>query len=70
MKILKSEKDLKNLPESPFIIEELVPFKKELATTIARNQNGEIEIFPIVEMMFNETSNQVEFVICPAQSSE
>ncbi len=51
--------------ESPFIIEELVPFKKELATTIARNQNGEIEIFPIVEMMFNEISNQVEFVICP-----
>jgi 5-(carboxyamino)imidazole ribonucleotide synthase len=70
VKILKSEKDLKNLPESPFIIEELVPFKKELATTIARNQNGEIEIFPIVEMMFNETSNQVEFVVCPAQISE
>ena len=70
VKILKSEKDLKDLPESPFIIEELVPFKKELATTIARNQNGEIEIFPIVEMMFNEISNQVEFVICPAQISE
>ena len=70
VKILKSEEDLKNLPESPFIIEELVPFKKELATTIARNQNGEIEIFPIVEMMFNETSNQVEFVVCPAQISE
>ncbi len=67
VKILKSEKDLENLPESEFIIEEMIPFEKELATTIARNERGEIEIFPIVEMMFNEISNQVEFVICPAQ---
>jgi 5-(carboxyamino)imidazole ribonucleotide synthase len=70
VKILKSEKDLENLPESEFIIEEMIPFEKELATTIARNERGEIEIFPIVEMMFNEISNQVEFVICPAQIDE
>ena len=67
VKILKSEKDLEDLPESEFIIEKMIPFEKELATTIARNERGEIEIFPIVEMMFNEISNQVEFVICPAQ---
>ena len=65
--ILKSKKDLNNLPETQFIIEEMIPFKKELATTVVRNQNGDIEIFPIVEMMFNEISNQVEFVVCPAQ---
>jgi len=70
VKILKSEKDLENLPESEFIIEEMIPFEKELATTIARNERGEIEIFPIVEMMFNEISNQVEFVVCPAQIDE
>ena len=70
VRIIKSEKDLNNLPDTPFIIEQLVPFKKELATTIARNQNGDIEVFPIVEMMFNNVSNQVEFVVCPAQISE
>ena len=70
VKILKSEKDLEDLPESEFIIEKMIPFEKELATTIARNERGEIEIFPIVEMMFNEISNQVEFVICPAQIDE
>jgi 5-(carboxyamino)imidazole ribonucleotide synthase len=70
VKILKSEKDLEDLPESEFIIEKMIPFEKELATTIARNDRGEIEIFPIVEMMFNEISNQVEFVICPAQIDE
>ena len=62
VKILKSEKDLEDLPECEFIIEKMIPFEKELATTIARNERGEIEIFPIVEMMFNEISNQVEFV--------
>ena len=70
VKILKSKKDLNNLPETQFIIEEMIPFKKELATTVVRNQNGDIEIFPIVEMMFNEISNQVEFVVCPAQVSD
>ena len=69
VKILKSKEDLNDLPETQFIIEDMVPFKKELATTIARNESGDIEIFPVVEMMFNETSNQVEFVICPAQIS-
>jgi len=69
VKILKSNDDIKNLPETEFIIEDLVPFKKELATTIARNKSGQIEIFPIVEMMFNEVSNQVEYVLCPAQIS-
>ena len=70
VKILKSEKDIEDLPECEFIIEKMIPFEKELATTIARNERGEIEIFPIVEMMFNEISNQVEFVICPAQIDE
>ena len=66
---MKSKDDIKNLPETEFIIEDLIPFKKELATTIARNKSGQIEIFPIVEMMFNEISNQVEYVLCPAQIS-
>ena len=70
VQILKSIDDFNSLPKTQFIIEEIVPFKKELATTIARNENGDIEVFPIVEMMFNETSNQVEFVVCPAQISD
>ena len=70
VEILNSLNDLKRLPESEFIIEEFVPFKKEIATTIARNKSGQIEVFPIVEMMFNKISNQVEYVICPAQIND
>ena len=67
VEIIKSIDELLKLPDNEFIIEELVPFKKELATTIVRNKSGEIEMFPVVEMDFNKESNQVEYVICPAQ---
>ena len=67
MEIIKSSQEIENLPDSEFIIEELIPFKKELATTIVRNKSGEIEVFPLVQMDFNKQSNQVEYVICPAQ---
>ena len=67
VEIINSVEELEKLPENEFIIEELIPFQKELATTIVRNKSGEVEIFPMVEMDFNKESNQVEFVICPAQ---
>ena len=70
VEIIKSIDDLQKLPDNEFIIEELIPFEKELATTIVRNKSGQIEIFPLVEMDFNKESNQVEYVICPAQVSK
>ena len=70
VKIISSKIDFDELPNDAFIIEELIPFKKELATTIARNKSGQIEVFQIVEMDFNKISNQVEYVICPAQISD
>ena len=70
VEIINCSNDLEKLPESEFIIEELIPFKKEIATTIARNKSGQIEVFPIVEMIFNKISNQVEYVICPAQIND
>ena len=67
VEIIKSIKQIDNLPNEEFIIEELIPFEKELATTIVRNNSGDIQIFPLVQMDFNKESNQVEYVVCPAQ---
>ena len=67
VKIIKSIKQIDNLPNEEFIIEEFIPFEKELATTIVRNNSGDIQIFPLVQMDFNKESNQVEYVVCPAQ---
>ena len=70
VKILKSIEDLNDIPESEMIIEKLIPFQKEIAVIIARNSKGKIKNFDVVEMEFNEISNQVEFVISPSNVSE
>ena len=70
VKILKSEKDFLNLPNTECITEELIPFKNELAVIVARNSNGEIRTYPVVEMEFHPEANQVEYVICPARIKE
>lgn len=70
VKVLKSKKDVSNLPDCEMIIEDFVPFKKELAVIVARNLNGEIKTYETVEMEFNVISNQVEFVISPSKISK
>lgn len=70
VKVLKSKKDVSNLPDCEMIIEDFIPFKKELAVIVARNLNGEIKTYETVEMEFNVISNQVEFVISPSKISK
>ncbi len=65
--VIKSLEDLQNIPEGPCIAEDLVPFKNELAVIVARNPSGEMKSYPVVEMEFHPTANQVEYVICPAR---
>ena len=69
VKILNSINDLSGLPESEMIIEEMVSFEKELSVIVTRNVSGEVICFNTVEMEFNKRSNQVEFVISPANIS-
>ncbi len=67
VKIVKNLTDFETLIDVDCILEELVPFKKELAVIVARNKNGEIKTYPVVEMEFHPEANQVEYVICPAR---
>lgn len=69
VKIVRSIHDLENLADTECIIEELIPFKNELAVIVARNPSGEIKTYPVVEMEFHPEANQVEYVICPARIS-
>ena len=70
VKILNSTEDVNSLPDSEMIIEEVVPFDKELSVVVSRNSEGKVNCFETVEMEFNSKSNQVEFVISPANISE
>ena len=65
--VIRTEADLDNLPDTECIAENLVTFKNELAVIVARNPSGEVRTYPVVEMEFHPTANQVEYVICPAR---
>ncbi|MGK7953589.1 MAG: 5-(carboxyamino)imidazole ribonucleotide synthase [Xenococcaceae cyanobacterium] len=57
-----------SLPQSEMLIEEFIPFEKELAVIAARNTRGEITIYPVVETY---QKNQVcRWVIAPADISK
>jgi 5-(carboxyamino)imidazole ribonucleotide synthase len=70
VKIVRTITDLGELPNVECIAETLVPFKKELAVTVARTPDGEVKAYPVVEMEFHPEANQVEYVLCPARISE
>ncbi len=70
VKVIKSVNDLVGLPKVDCITEQLIPFKNELAVVVARNEKGDIKTYPVVEMEFHPTANQVEYVLCPARIDE
>ncbi|MBI6115564.1 5-(carboxyamino)imidazole ribonucleotide synthase [Salegentibacter maritimus] len=65
--VIKNRESLNELPDAECIAESLVPFKNELAVIVARSASGEVKTYPVVEMEFHPTANQVEYVICPAR---
>ena len=67
VKIVRNTEDLENLPNVECITEKMIPFKNELAVIVARNDEGEVKTYPVVEMEFHPEANQVEYVICPAR---
>ena len=67
VKMIRTMDDLKDLPKGECITEELIDFKNELAVIVARNPDGDVKTYPVVEMEFHPEANQVEYVICPAR---
>ena len=70
VKIIKNIEDLDFSYDHQCLIEEKISIKKELSVIVSRNTDGEIKCFPVVEMEFNEKSNLVEYVMCPANISK
>lgn len=69
VKKINSQADFETAFDAPSIVEELVPFEKEIAVMVARNDKGEMMTFPMVEMEFNPQVNLVEFLISPSTYS-
>jgi len=62
--VIRSSED--TLLSGPSMCETMVDIDKEIAVIAARNSAGEVRSFPAVEMTFNEKTNLVEDLFCPA----
>ncbi len=67
--ILKPD-DLDKLMDTPSMVENAVDIEKELSVIVARNKSGETKCYPIVDMVFNQEANLVDYLLCPADVSE
>ncbi|MEL6675736.1 MAG: 5-(carboxyamino)imidazole ribonucleotide synthase [Bacteroidota bacterium] len=70
VKVLKNEADLAEAFDAPSLLEDFVPFEKEIAVIVARNPQGETAVFPTVEMVFDPVLNLVDYLFAPAQLSQ
>lgn len=60
----------KNIPfNSPSLIEVFIPCQKEISVMVARDTEGNIKTWPVVEMEFDPSANLVTFLDCPATLS-
>ncbi|MGF7216512.1 5-(carboxyamino)imidazole ribonucleotide synthase [Spirosoma lacussanchae] len=53
--------------DAPGVLEKAVDFEKELAVIVARNEGGDVQTFPTVEMVFHPELNLVEYLFAPAE---
>ena len=70
VQVIRTEADFSKAFEQPGVLEKMIDFEKELAVIVARNENGETQTFPVVEMVFHPEANLVEYLFAPADISD
>ena len=69
VQVIRTVSDFEHAFETPSVIEEMIPFEKEISIIVARNENGQMAVYPAVECEFSEEANLVEFLFAPANIS-
>ncbi|HSI75904.1 MAG TPA: 5-(carboxyamino)imidazole ribonucleotide synthase [Lunatimonas sp.] len=69
VQLLKESSDMEKAFDAPGLLEKWIDFDKELAIIVARNENGALRTFPVVECAFHPVHNMVEFLFSPADVS-
>lgn len=70
VQILRTENDLSKAFDAPGLLEKLIDFEKEISVIVARNEQGEVKTYPVVEMIFHPVHNLVEYLFAPANLSD
>lgn len=67
VQIIKTKDDISKGFDAPSVLEKMVDIKKEIAVTIAVNEQGEHAMYPAVDMVFNQRLNLLEYQLSPAE---
>lgn len=70
VQMLKSDEDLEKSFDAAGLLEEFIDFEKEISVIVARSKQGEVKVFPTVELEFHPHANLVEFLHAPAVLNE
>lgn len=70
VQMVGDQETLASLPDQEGLLEQKMPFEKEIAVVTARSASGEVKSYPVVEMDFHPVANLVEFVFSPSVLSE
>lgn len=66
VQVLRTAQDLSKAFDAPGLLEKFVPFEKEIAIIVARDEKGNVVSYPAVEMVFHPEHNLVEYLFSPA----
>ena len=69
VKVLTSFDDLSSAFQEACVLEDLVDIEKELSVIVARNESGDVKVFPVVELVFDSKANLVDYLLSPADIS-
>lgn len=69
VQIVRTKEDLGKAFDTLGIVEDLIPFEKEISVIVSRNTKGEISAYPAVELVFHPEHNLVEYLFAPAEIS-
>lgn len=70
VQVIRTEEDRAKLWDAPSVLEKLVDIDKELSIIVAKNDNDEVQTFPVTEMVADPKLNLLDFNICPANISQ
>ena len=66
---IANENELHKAFEAPGVLEKMIDFEKELSVIVARNLQGQVVTYPVVELVFHPEANLVEYLFAPASIS-
>jgi 5-(carboxyamino)imidazole ribonucleotide synthase len=69
VQVLKTAVQIGHLPDVACVIEQKIVIAKELAVMVARRPSGEIAVYDVVEMQFDDRANLLDIQVCPADIS-